>query len=137
MSTSLDYQPLPSISKSEYLSSLPRWRRWLAMLNWRPVVDYEIRAIEREQRLKQLQKEDELLESEFRHREIAHEKRMQQLESEIAQIKSETARLKSENARLANEDVRLAELDAKIAALWPSSTSSSTPTQSPANDSPI
>ena len=130
MSTSLDYQPLPSISKSEYLSSLPRWRRWLAMLNWRPVVDYEIRAIEREQRLKQLQKEDELLESEFRHREIAHEKRMQQLESEIA-------RLKSENARLANEDVRLAELDAKIAALWPSSTSSSTPTQSPANDSPI
>ena len=109
MSTSLDYQPLPSISKSEYLSSLPRWRRWLAMLNWRPVVDYEIRAIEREQRLKQLQKEDE-------YRRTVHEKRMQQLESEIS---------------------RLAELDAKIAALWPSSTSSSTPTQSPANDSPI
>ena len=105
MSTSLDYQPLPSISKSEYLSSLPRWRRWLAMLNWRPVVDYEIRAIE------------------FENRRIAHEKRMQQLESEIARLKS--------------ENVRLAELDAKIAALWPSSTSSSTPTQSPANDSPI
>ena len=86
------------------------------MLNWRPVVDYEIRAIEREQRLKQLQNEDE-------HRWIAHEKRMQQLENEIAQIKSENA--------------RLAELDAKIAALWPSSTSSSTPTQPSASDSPI
>jgi hypothetical protein len=35
-----------SISKSDYLGSLPRWRRWLSTLNWRPVVEYEIREIE-------------------------------------------------------------------------------------------
>jgi len=31
------------ISKPEYYSSLPWFRRCLAMLNWRPVADYELR----------------------------------------------------------------------------------------------
>ena len=68
MSTSPALDPSRSISKQDYYSSLPRWRRWLAMLNWRPVVDYELREIE------------------FEKRRIAHEKRMKQLESEIAQL---------------------------------------------------
>ena len=64
-----------STSKSEFLSSLPRWRRWLSTLNWRPVVDLEIRSTERQ-------------------------KRMQWLESEISQIESENARLAELNAKL-------------------------------------
>ena len=60
--------PSPSISKSEYYSSLPWFRRCLAMLNWRPVVDYELREIE------------------FDRREIEFEKRMRQLKSEIERL---------------------------------------------------
>jgi hypothetical protein len=63
------------ISKSEYYSSLPWFRRWLAMLNWRPVVDYELREIEFERS-----------EREYEQRKSAHEHRMQQLESEIARL---------------------------------------------------
>ena len=111
MSISLDAPPSGSISKSDYLSSLPRWRRWLSRLNWHPVVDIEIRSIAREQRMQQLEKE------------------ISQLESEILLIKSETEQIKSDNARLD-------ELNAKIAALWPSSNSSSAPLQSTDNDSP-
>ena len=76
MSTSFGAQPSGSISRSEFLSSLPRWRRWLSRLNWHPVVDLEIRSIERKQR-------------------------MQQLESEIAQLKKENARLAQIDSRLA------------------------------------
>ena len=75
MSTSFGAQPSGSISRSEFLSSLPRWRRWLSRLNWHPVVDLEIRSIERKQR-------------------------MQQLESEIAQLKKENARLAELNNKL-------------------------------------
>ena len=62
MLTSQVLDPSSSISKQEYYSSLPRWRRWLAMLNWRPVVDYELREIA------------------FKKRKIAHEQRMRQLD---------------------------------------------------------
>ena len=75
MSTSFGAQPSSSISKSEFLSSLPRWRRWLSRLNWHPVVEYEIREIE------------------FERREIEHEKRMKQLESEIARLEQANSRL--------------------------------------------
>jgi hypothetical protein len=40
-----------SISRSEFLSSLPRWRRRLSRLNWHPVVDLQISSIERKQRM--------------------------------------------------------------------------------------
>jgi len=68
MSTSPSSAPSPSISKSEFYSSLPWFRRCLAMLNWRPVVDYELREIE------------------FDRREIVHEQRMRQLKSEIERL---------------------------------------------------
>jgi hypothetical protein len=61
MSTSPSSAPSPLISKSEYYSSLPWYRRWLAMLNWRPVVDYELREIAYKQRMKQLESEIERL----------------------------------------------------------------------------
>ena len=75
MSTSFGAQPSSSISKSEFLSSLPRWRRWLSRLNWHPVVEYEIREIE------------------YENRKIEHEKRMKQLESEIARLEQANSRL--------------------------------------------
>jgi len=80
MSTSFGAQPSGSISKgccdqSTYLSSLPRWRRWLSRFNWHPVVELEIREIE------------------FEHRKIEHEKRMKQLESEIARLEQANSRL--------------------------------------------
>ncbi len=68
MSASPLSAPLPLISKSEYYSSLPWFRRWLAILNWRPVVDYELREIE------------------FKRRESEYEQRMLQLQNEIEQL---------------------------------------------------
>ena len=113
--------PLSSISKSEYYSSLPWFRRWLAMLNWRPVVDYELREIafdrreiEYKQRMQQLQKESEQLKIEDEQRSIAHEQRMGQLKSEIAQLN---------------------ELNSKLDALLCSSSTSSTPPLSTPNNS--
>ena len=75
MSTSPSSAPSPSISKSEYYSSLPWFRRLLAMLNWRPVVDYELREIE------------------FKKRKIAHEQRMKQLRSENERLAELNAKL--------------------------------------------
>jgi hypothetical protein len=80
MSTSQALEPSSSISKQEYYSSLPRWRRWLAMLNWRPVVDYELREIEFDLREQQLRIEDEQRKITHEQRKIAHEQRMKQLD---------------------------------------------------------
>jgi hypothetical protein len=41
------------MSRSEYVSTLPLWRRCLAMLNWRPVYEIEIEI----ERLKQTNKQ--------------------------------------------------------------------------------
>jgi hypothetical protein len=56
------------LSRSEWVSTLPPWRRLLAMLNWRPVYDieqrtkqYELRELESEKRLKLLEQEDKRL----------------------------------------------------------------------------
>ena len=107
MSTSQALDPSSSISKQEFYSSLPRWRRWLAMLNWRPVVDYELREIEFDRREQQLRIEEH-------RRQIAHEQRMRQLESEIA---------------------RLDELNSKIDTLFSSSSTSSIPPQNTPDNS--
>jgi hypothetical protein len=102
MSTSPSSAPSPSISKSEYYSSLPWFRRCLAMLNWRPVVDYELREIEYEQS----EREYEMRKIEHEQRKIEHEQRMKQLKSENEQ---------------------LAELNSKLDAILFSSDTSSTP----------
>jgi hypothetical protein len=111
MSTFPPSAPSPSISKSEYYSSLPWFRRLLAMLNWRPVVDYELREIEYEQS-----------EREYEKRKIAHEQRMRQLRSESLRVRRETEQIKKENARLA-------ELNSKLDAIVFSSATNSTPTK--------
>ncbi len=60
------------------------FRRLLAMLNWRPVVDYELREIE------------------FEKRKIAHEQRMKQLKSENARLAELNAKL---SAILSSSDI--------------------------------
>ena len=63
------------MSRSEWVSTLPLWRRCLAMLNWRPVYDIEMRGRE-------------------------SEKRTKLLESEIAQLKLENKRLAELESRM-------------------------------------
>ena len=139
MSTYPSLETSPLTSKQEYYSSLPWFRRCLAMLNWRPVVDFELREIEfdrkeieykqriqqlkieeqqrqiaHEQRMRQLESEDELLKTEEQQRQIAHEQRMRKLESEIA---------------------RLDELNSKIDTLFSSSSTNSSPHQNTPDNS--
>ena len=110
MSTSPSSELSHSISKPEYYSSLPWFRRLLAMLNWRPVVDYELREIE------------------FKRREIVYEKRKIAHEQRMRQLKSETEQIKKENARLA-------ELNSKLDAILFSSATNSTPPPSTPDES--
>ena len=56
------------LTRSEWVSTLPLWRRLLAMLNWRPVYDIEqrtkqlrIESLESEKRLKLLREENRRL----------------------------------------------------------------------------
>jgi TolA-binding protein len=78
-----------SSSNGESLSSLPRWRQLLSMLNWRRDPDYEQQMLHFEQR-----------KIHYEQRKIQHELRMKQLKSEILQVESETEQLRQENARL-------------------------------------
>jgi hypothetical protein len=63
------------ISKSEFLSSLPPWRRWLARLNWHPTIDAQIRAQESERRTRLIESDIERLQTE--------NKRLAALESKL------------------------------------------------------
>lgn len=111
MSQSHSLETSRSTSRQAYLSSLPRWRRWLSRLNWHPVVDLEISAIE-------------------------CEKQIAQLKHESAQIRKDSAQIRKESEQIARENVRLAELNAKIAAILSSSDTSSTPQPPTAGPSP-
>ncbi len=86
METSGTSELSASSSRSEYLSTLPPWRRLLAMLNWRPTYEYELREIERKRRLQQIESDErrEKLESERRLLEI--EKRLKLLQESNARI---------------------------------------------------
>jgi len=68
MTTSSSSEVSRQLTRSEWVSTLPPWRRLLAMLNWRPVYDIEqeterlrIESLESEKRLKLLKKENERL----------------------------------------------------------------------------
>jgi hypothetical protein len=49
------------MTRSEYVSTLPPWRRLLATFNWRPVYDIEQRELESRKRTKQLEIENKRL----------------------------------------------------------------------------
>ena len=50
------------MTRSEYVSTLPRWRRLLTMFNWRPV--YDIEQETEQLRIESLESEKRLLDSE-------------------------------------------------------------------------
>jgi hypothetical protein len=89
MSISSESSSSRLISKSEFLSSLPPWRRLLAKLNWHPTIDAQIRVLESERRENVLKK-----------REQESERRTQLIENDIE-------RLQKENKRLADIESRL------------------------------
>ena len=90
MSLSPD-SPLPSHyrSKQEFLASLSPWRRQLANLNWHPTVEMKVQSYALEQQA------------------IEREQRMKQLRKENVQIMNETGQLRKENARLSELDAKL------------------------------
>ena len=90
ISTSSDSPISLSMSRSDYLSTLPPWRRLLARLNWHPV--YEI------------EQETERLRIEGRQSEIEYEQHEQQLDREHDR---DIEQLKKENKRLADIESRM------------------------------
>ena len=70
------------LTRSEWVSTLPPWRRLLAMLNWRPVYDIEMRT--RQLRIESLESEKRLQESENRLKLLKKEnERLAELESRL------------------------------------------------------
>ena len=80
MSISSDSATSRSISKSEFLSCLPPWRRFLAKLNWHPTIDAKIRALESERREQESEKRTKLIENDI--------ERLQQENKRLAAIES-------------------------------------------------
>jgi hypothetical protein len=70
------------MTRSEWVSTLPPWRRLLATLNWRPAYDIE--------------QETERL----RMRSLESEKRLKHLRNETEQLKKENKRLAALNSRM-------------------------------------
>ena len=89
MTTSSSSAPSQPMTRSEWVSTLPPWRRLLATFNWRPVYDIEQRT-----------KQHELSE-------LESEKRLQQLKIETEQIRNEAEQLRQENKRLAGLNSRM------------------------------
>ena len=82
MTTSPASAPSRPLSRSEYVSTLPPWRRLLAIVNWRPVYDIEQRTKQHELNV------------------IASEKRMQESEKRLKLLKLENKRLAELESRM-------------------------------------
>ena len=82
MSISSDSFTSRLISKSEFLSSLPPWRRLLAKLNWHPTIDAQIRELESERRENVLKKREQLIENDV-ERLQKENKRLADIESRL------------------------------------------------------
>ena len=61
MSTSSASQASTPLTRSEWVSTLPPWRRLLATFNWRPVYDIEKRTKRLEREIAQMQLENKRL----------------------------------------------------------------------------
>jgi len=82
MSISSESSASRLISKSEFLSSLPPWRRFLAKLNWHPTIDAQIRVLESERREKESERRTKLIESDIERLQNEN-KRLAELESKL------------------------------------------------------
>ena len=82
MSISSESSSSRSISKSEFLSSLPPWRRFLAKLNWHPTIDAQIRELESERREQESERRTKLIENDIEWLEKEN-KRLSDIESRL------------------------------------------------------
>ena len=82
MTTSSNSVTSRPLTRSEWVSTLPPWRRLLATLNWRPVYDIEQRTKQHELNV------------------IASEKRMQESEKRLRLLKKENERLAELESRM-------------------------------------
>ena len=82
MTTSPSSSPSRPLIRSEYVSTLPPWRRLLAIVNWRPVYDIEQRTKQHELNV------------------IASEKRMQESEKRLKLLRKENERLAALESRM-------------------------------------
>ena len=123
MSNSQDSVPLKYRSSSDYLASLPPWRRLLARLNWHPVRDTEIEIWRVRSEKERLRSEKEQLRSETER----IRKETDQIRKETERIRSETAQMKRENEQRQRDWIRWQQRDAQIEALFCSDGSCSNP----------
>ena len=89
MTTSSTSEASRPLTRSEWVSTLPPWRRLLATFNWRPVYDIE-------QETEQLRMRS--LESE--RRDLDSERRTKQIEKEIVRLEIENKRLAALESRM-------------------------------------
>ena len=82
MSISSESSSSRLISKSEFLSSLPPWRRLLATLSWHPTIDAQIRELESERRENVLKTREQLIENDV-ERLQKENKRLADIESRL------------------------------------------------------
>ena len=82
MSISSDSSSSRSISKSEFLSSLPPWRRFLAKLNWHPTIDAQIKELEYEKLEQESERRTKLIENDIEWLEKEN-KRLSDIESRL------------------------------------------------------
>jgi len=82
MSISSESSSSRSISKSEFLSSLPPWRRFLAKLNWHPTIDAQIKELESERREQESERRTKLIENDIERLEKEN-KRLADIESRL------------------------------------------------------
>ena len=137
MSTCQDSVPLKYRSSSDYLASLPPWRRLLARLNWHPVREIEIETwrvrLEKERlrsESEQLRRESEQIRSETEQ--IKKEtdqirKETDQIRKDTEQIRKETEQMRRDNEQRQRDWSRWQQLDAQIEALFCSDGSCSSP----------
>ncbi|MFO0136712.1 MAG: hypothetical protein ACK535_01605 [Cyanobacteriota bacterium] len=82
MSISSESSSSRSISKSEFLSSLPPWRRFLAKLNWHPTIDAQIKELEYEKLEQESERRTKLIENDIERLEKEN-KRLSDIESRL------------------------------------------------------
>ncbi|MCE2838812.1 MAG: hypothetical protein ACK5QQ_00390 [Cyanobacteriota bacterium] len=82
MSISSESSSSRSISKSEFLSSLPPWRRFLAKLNWHPTIDAQIKELEYEKLEQESERRTKLIENDIEWLEKEN-KRLSDIESRL------------------------------------------------------
>ena len=97
MTTSSSSATSRPLTRSDYVSTLPPWRRLLAMFNWRPVYDIE-QETER-LRIESLESEKQIVESEKQI--LESEKRLKLLEIENKRLAALESRM---DALLLNAD---------------------------------